>query len=321
MLELDRAQLPSQLGKTLVQGDGYDATTISAVEKALGAFLIIRPDRFGGLLLNFPFAQSPTRILLYPEGCDWIPEVQAIAHIGLQYYYWLRLSDRVSRTTEEMEFDFFSFFALNALPVYFDAQGNISVDVLSNREIAERIARERHRPEGYTKIVNLVNPGGSATFYGAIKKHIFPMRITGKDGEVVQVTGKQIGVTNKLAEKVWQSWMSVYTSHQNLFRQAVAALAASGRLPPNYRSVIVKGVKTADLHDSASFTSWLHQNNLSIDSVEYDQIQDAIEQMIRERVIAEGVNSPFVQATRAHADNLKHMYEAARNCCWDLWSY
>lgn len=307
------ATLTPELTSALIKGS-ITPLLVEQVQTATNAYFPFDKDTFGGVL-SHPPGGGPEKPYFRPEGDDWRPEVQAIAQIGVQYYYWQMLYQGLVKRT----LDPGRLFAMEMLVLYPNQNGSASVDLDSHPDRLKYVAKalDDAAPR-FPAYIPTVNCGGDADFYGVDYNGIFPMKVKTPDETRSYVQREQLGLRPEIVDKTWKSWENLYPLRGKIYHQIVIDLLVKGLLPSNVEDVIKQDLEVGEKFCSEGIVTRSLIKHGIYDENELGSAIDILRKHIR-RLISNKDYRALTQAAKNHADNLNKMYFTAASFRADVY--
>ena len=136
MAERSFRHLSPPATELLINGNYYPAL-MRGLQLELQAYFPYNQDTFGGVLYHRD-GKGPEKPYLKPEGSDYQPEVQAIARIGVQYYYW----DMLHSSLEQGRIYPVQMISMSILVLCMNSDDSSYVEIDSYPSILEHVAQE-----------------------------------------------------------------------------------------------------------------------------------------------------------------------------------
>jgi hypothetical protein len=298
--------LSHQTSAALIAED-FSPDVVESVQKELQAYFT--PDHTLAGVIYHPDGKGPEKPYYRPEGNDWMPEVQAISRIGVQYDYWQKVHEGIAK----QRIILMDFKSTSVLLLYPTGDGRIYIQTDSNPAYLKSYVAKTGQI--YPKRVPLINYGGDADFYGSWENQIFPIPVLlpGKTKETM-VQRKALGISQEQTDIAWQSWSNIWKTTGEFLHNAF--LNTYTQLPGFLREIMRKEIDKGEKMTSiAAITRTFFQNNGST-----EEWKLFVEDMSHE-LQHEATNPLLFEATRAHAENLYNLYETAKAFRADIYHY
>lgn len=310
---------PDFLSRDIVQeltSGNLSQDTVKRLQEETQAYYIHEPQHYGGVLVH-PYGQGPERPYFKPEGNDWVPEVRAIARIGVQYHYWNMLYESFVKGTIELP----QWFSMYILVLFPDKNNNFSIykdDHPAEYNLLYFANKAGDKVPRFNSYICRVNYGGDADFYGPWENHIFPMyvKIGIKDGSYERVRQESLGLTGEQVQATWDSWK--YLSKNFGDRYHTSFLQSYQNLSDRFVEVFDKDIRKGELFTGgfAVVRSLIHGGIDSDQDLDFalDVVNTAFCQLCES-------DKSYIIAAKNHANNLKVMYETAKKYRQDTYHY
>jgi|GEM_PF-1290518 len=298
---------------TLLLTHPLEPTTWQAMQQELNAYAVYDPKTFIGIVYHED-GTGPEKPFFQPEGDDWHPIVQAVARIGCQAQYW----EQVTTALHEKRLKFSDIMSANIQPIYpAKEKGRVIVSTYSNPDSLAYIAEKRGDTHPrFPQYINLVNYGGDADFYSPSENHMFPIDVRDKQGVKTYVTREELGISNELIIKTWNSWDNLHKVETKLFQPIFKEFIV--HLPwyqfEFFNNKIHAGKKYAFIAQPLVDLMIKYRD---ISEEEVDQFIDNIKQYID--YLSE--KPLLIQAYDEHAKNITSMYKVAKTNRSDVYHY
>lgn len=297
--------------EALIRGE-ITSDLVGRIQSETQAYFDFRKDIFGGVLYHRD-GKGPEKPYFKPDGNDWLPEVQAISRIGVQYHYWNMLHDALEKRT----LDPARLMSLEILALHPNLDGSSCVEIDYDFDRLKNVVKRcGDTLPKYPCYIPSINFGGDADFYGSDENQIFPMDVKASDGKRVYVAREKLGIEPEIDDNAWQSWINIHRTDNKLYHQSV--LDSCRGLP----SVAVKIIER-DLGKGEKFSgahAVLRSSLLKgIDDDElFDRVLSVTDGKARETMTG---NRELLKAAKDHAENLFLMYDTARKNRSDIYRY
>jgi len=288
------------------------------IEKATNAYFRFEPGTFGGILHHAP-GKGPENPYFRPiSDNDWLPEVQGISRIGVQYYYWNFLLNGLAKK----DCNPVKIYSLVIWPLYPNPDNSALTELDSHPNRLKQAAKLSDDPSPrFPAYIPLVNYGGDADFYGTFKNQIFPMEVKTKGGDIIYIDRTQLGLSEEIVEESWQSWLGFSSVYGQLFHQGIIELCNQELFPSKIAQQLISLAKKGN--------KFLFRSAVVRDLVYHGEVNN--EKLIDTVISVMDTNSKIIfkqeklqrliLATQKHVANLKRMYDTARFFRSDIFDY
>jgi len=293
---------------------------VTVIEEQTRTYFSFSRREYGGLFASFELSdQSPIKLLHQPKERERHPEVQAIAQIGAQFYYWRALRHVVTKA----DFDSSRPKAMFLIPAYFGKRESDDIILEINRldystkYWIQEIAKERgHASPRYDALIRTLNLGGSLSFWGVYKNSLFEIEVENADGGNVYVPNQVLGLTNELLDMTWQTQKDTFSAFESLYASVLEDLLQNGQIPQEITTinVLVEAIKRGKIRNFGDFNSTLLNAGI-VDEEIIPEIMEMMNNPIKQRLIEEGDSNPFIRSLDLLVQYLRKMYDVARIYC------